>query len=229
MVPRLRGHCLAIVAIAFIGRCQDAHQQRTRCRFGGAHSSRRGHRLMSGCSSGGITCSAWRSHFRVALPRDISYHPRGLPERWPVRSLDDQPDPGDVAGVAFLLGSAAAVRGTSCRRGTSDVAAGAQLIAQCKQHCQFAFAFGRACSWHGIVRLEVLGPRSRDRAYMYTGVQPRSIASGMSAAAQSAPRVTNVVWRAQDGSIHACDRAVYLLLGPQGEQAAGPSEHSSGT
>jgi hypothetical protein len=43
MVPRLRGHCLAIVAIAFIGRCQDAHQQRTRCRFGGAHSSRRGH------------------------------------------------------------------------------------------------------------------------------------------------------------------------------------------
>jgi hypothetical protein len=178
MVPRLRGHCLAIVAIAFIGRCQDAHQQRTRCRFGGAHSSRRGHRLMSGCSSGGITCSAWRSHFRVALPRDISYHPRGLPERWPVRSLDDQPDPGDVAGVAFLLGSAAAVRGTSCRRGTSDVAAGVTTQGPVvNNNWSICVCKHRACSWHGIVRLEA-GPRSRASApAMYTGVQPRSMAS----------------------------------------------------
>jgi hypothetical protein len=62
--PRLRGHCLAIVAIAFIGRCQDAHQQRTR-RFMEA-PTRPGAvtRLMSGVLEWWITsaCSAWRSH-----------------------------------------------------------------------------------------------------------------------------------------------------------------------
>jgi hypothetical protein len=62
-------------------------------------------RLMSGCSSGNIRV------FRMAEPlpgspyRDISDHPRGLPERWPVRSHDDQPDPGDVAGGVLLGGS----------------------------------------------------------------------------------------------------------------------------